>query len=153
MSPLLPTPDQRPPFIDGDVVLQEGTAIAPSVVLVANPGSSLIVEMGACIGMGSVLHATGGALRVEAGATLGAGVLVVGQGKIGRQACIGSCATLLEPMIEEGAVIPAGTVVDGSAPAPVVPAPLVVGPVVSLTVPTVTGQAQFARLKARLTGH
>lgn len=158
--PLLPSPSRLQICTGGDVVLQEGAVVAPGAVLVADLGSSLVVETWACIGMGAVLHATGGGeLRVEAGATLGAGVLVVGKGKIGRQACVGTCATLLDPTVDEGLVVPPGAVVGGfGEPQPTpTPAPLAVGPppqgsAQSPNAHTVTGQAHFDRLKALLTG-
>lgn len=157
--PLLPTPSKVQICTGGDVVLQEGAAVAPGAVLVADFGSSLVVETQVCIGMGAVLHATGGELRVEAGTTLGAGVLVVGKGKIGRRACVGTCATLIDPTVAEGSIIPAGEVIGGfgeSQLIPVAPVPLAVGPPpegsAHPSAHTVTGQAHFERLKAILTG-
>lgn len=157
--PSLSTPSRWPICTGGDVVLHEGAAVAAGAILVADPGSSLVVETGACIGMGAVLHATGGELRIEAGATLGAGVLVVGKGKVGRRACVGTCTTLLEPTVAEGSVIPSGEVVGGFGepqPASEDPAPLAVGPppqgLQHSSAPTVTGQAHFDRLKSTLMG-
>ncbi len=140
----------------GDVVLQQGIALAPGVVLVADPGSLLVIETGVCIGKEAVLHATGGELRIEAGTILGAGVLVVGKGKIGPRATVGTCATLLEPAVAEGSVIAPGeivggfgepqpvalapaAVVSGGLPLPTLPAPLEVVSVSSPPLPLASG--------------
>ncbi len=82
-------------YISGEVTIDPSAAIAPGVLLQASPNSRIIIGAGACIGLGSILHAYEGTLEVEAGANLGAGVLVVGKGKIGANACIGSTTTIL----------------------------------------------------------
>ncbi|MEN9221411.1 MAG: hypothetical protein Q6M04_03130, partial [Thermostichus sp. BF3_bins_97] len=53
----------------------------------------------------------GGSLIIEAGATLGTGVLVIGQGTIGSNACIGSETTLLDCSILSQQVIPPGSLI------------------------------------------
>jgi carbon dioxide concentrating mechanism protein CcmN len=61
--------------------------------------------------MGAILHAHQGTLEVEAGANLAAGVLVVGKGKIGANACIGAIATIWNASIEPWQVVSAASVV------------------------------------------
>ena len=98
-------------YISGEVMIDPSAAIAPGVLLQASPNSQIIIGAGACIGMGSILHAYEGTLEVEAGANLGAGVLVVGKGKIGAYACIGSTTTILNRSIEARQVVAAGSVI------------------------------------------
>ena len=98
-------------YISGEVTIDPSAAIAPGVLLQASPNSQIIIGAGVCIGMGSILHANEGTLEVEAGANLGAGVLVVGKGKIGANACIGSTTTILNRSIEPRLVVAAGSVI------------------------------------------
>ena len=98
-------------YVSGDVTVDEGAAIAPGVILKAEPDSKIAIASGACIGMGTILHARGGTLIVEAGVILGTGVLVVGSGKIGVNACIGSGATILNPSIENSQMLAAGSLI------------------------------------------
>ena len=97
--------------MSGDVVVNEGAAIAPGVIMQAEPGSRISIAAGACIGMGVILHAREGTLEIEAGAILGAGVLVVGAGKIGTNACIGAGTTLIDPCIDKMQIMPAGSLI------------------------------------------
>ncbi|UNU27117.1 carbon dioxide concentrating mechanism protein [Microcoleus vaginatus] len=96
-------------LMSGDVVVNEGAAIAPGVILQAAPGSRILIAAGACIGMGVILHAREGTLEIAAGVILGAGVLVVGAGTIGENACIGAGTTLINPCIEKMQIMPAGS--------------------------------------------
>ncbi len=99
-------------FACGEVWVESSAGIAPGVLLQANPGSRIEVGAGVCIGMGSVLHAYGdGILRVEPGATIGTGVLLVGCGTIGRKACIGSAATVINPAIPPDRIVAPGSLV------------------------------------------
>ncbi len=75
----------------------------------AEPGSRISIAAGACIGLGVILHAREGTLEIEAGVILGAGVLVVGAGKIGTNACIGAGTTLIDPCIDKMQIMPAGS--------------------------------------------
>ncbi len=102
-------------LMSGDVVVNEGAAIAPGVILQADPGSRISIAAGACIGMGVILHAREGNLDIEAGVILGAGVLVVGAGTIGANACIGSAATLINPCIPQMQILPAGSLMGDSS--------------------------------------
>jgi carbon dioxide concentrating mechanism protein CcmN len=96
-------------YISGEVMIDPTAAIAPGVVLQAPPNSRIVIAAGVCIGMGTVLHAHNGILEIESGAILGAGVLVVGQVKIGANACIGSATTILNCSIEPGQVVASGS--------------------------------------------
>ena len=77
----------------------------------AEPGSRISIAAGACIGLGVILHAREGTLEIEAGVILGAGVLVVGAGKIGANACIGAGTTLIDPCIDQMQIMPAGSLI------------------------------------------
>jgi carbon dioxide concentrating mechanism protein CcmN len=96
-------------LMSGDVVVNEGAAIAPGVILQADSGSRISIAAGACIGLGVILHAREGTLEIEAGVILGAGVLVVGAGTIGANACIGAGTTLINPCIDKMQIMPAGS--------------------------------------------
>jgi carbon dioxide concentrating mechanism protein CcmN len=98
-------------LMSGDVVVNEGAAIAPGVIMQAEPGSRISIAAGACIGLGVILHAREGTLEIEAGVILGAGVLVVGAGKIGTNACIGAGTTLINPCIDQMQIMPAGSLI------------------------------------------
>ena len=84
--------------------------LAPGVILQAAGNSKIIIGAGVCIGMGSILQVSEGTLEVDAGANLGAGFLMVGNGKIGANACVGSATTVFNCSIEPGLVIPPGSV-------------------------------------------
>lgn len=96
-------------YVSGEVTIDPSAAIAPGAILQATPNSRIAIAAGVCIGMGSVLHAHDGILEIGAGAILGAGVLVVGAGKIGENACIGSATTIFNCSIEPGQVIAPGS--------------------------------------------
>ena len=97
--------------ISGDVVVDEGAAIAPGVILRADPDSRISIAAGACIGMGVIIHAREGTLEVGAGVILGAGVLIVGSGAIGANACIGAATTIINPCIDKMQILPAGSLI------------------------------------------
>lgn len=98
-------------YVSGDVTIDSSAAIAPGVILQANPGSRIAIAAGVCIGMGSIIKVYEGSLVIESGATIGAGVLAIGAGKIGANASIGTATTILNPAIEPARVVPAGSVV------------------------------------------
>ncbi len=93
-------------YLSGDVVIHRDAVIAPGVLMLADPGSRIIIGAGVCIGLGAILHAHGGDLTIEAGATLGAGVLVVGAGCIGANTCVGATTTVFNTSIDRGQLIP-----------------------------------------------
>ncbi|PZV12740.1 MAG: carbon dioxide concentrating mechanism protein [Leptolyngbya sp.] len=98
-------------YLSGDVTIQEGVAIAPGVLIQADPNSCVIIKTGACIGIGAILHASNGVLEIGEGANIGAEVLLVGQVSIGRNACIGAASTILNSSVASGILIPSGSVV------------------------------------------
>lgn len=98
-------------FVRGEVEIADGVAIAPGVLLQAEVGGRLLIAEGVCIGENTVVHVYEGTLEIQAGAVLGAGVLIVGSGLIGMNACIGAAATLRDPQVETCQIIPAGALV------------------------------------------
>jgi carbon dioxide concentrating mechanism protein CcmN len=98
-------------YVSGNVTIDPSAAIATSVMLQADPGCQLIIAAGVSIGSGCVLHAHQGILEIGIGATLGSGVLIVGKGKIGANACVGSMATLINSSIAPGYAVPPGAVI------------------------------------------
>lgn len=98
-------------YVSGDVTIDESAVIGPGVLLAAEPNSRIVIAAGVCIGMGTIIHAQEGSLEVESGAILGAGVLVIGRGKIGANACVGSCTTVLYSSIESLQVISSGSLI------------------------------------------
>jgi carbon dioxide concentrating mechanism protein CcmN len=104
-------------YMSGDVTIQDGAAIAPGVLLQADPNSRILIKSGACIGVGAVLHAHQGTVEVGEGANVGAEVLLIGQVVIGANACIGSATTILNSAIAKGEVVPPGSLIgDNSRP-------------------------------------
>jgi carbon dioxide concentrating mechanism protein CcmN len=95
----------------GDVVIAEGVAIAPGVLLQAEPESHVIVKTGACIGVGAILHAYQGTVEIGEGANIGAEVLLIGHVKVGDHACVGAATTILNSSIELGQVVPPGSLI------------------------------------------
>ncbi|NJL64029.1 MAG: transferase [Methylacidiphilales bacterium] len=97
-------------YISGEVIIHESAVIAPGVILQAAPNSKIIVGAGVCIGMGSIIQVDRGTLEIEAGASLGAGFLMVGEGKIGSNACIGAATTVFRSSVASAQVIQPGSV-------------------------------------------
>ena len=95
-----------PVHLDGNVTIDPSAAIAPGVLLQAEPHSRITIGAGVCIGAGSMVHAAGGNIDIGTGACLGRGVLIIGSGSIAPNACIGAGTTVIDPQIEDGAVIP-----------------------------------------------
>ena len=98
-------------YVSGNVNIHPSAAIAPGVLLQADPESQIIIAAGVCVGMGTILHAHQGILEVESGANIGTGVLIVGKGKIGTNACIGSMTTILNSDLGRGEVVPPGSLI------------------------------------------
>ncbi|MDM9384952.1 transferase [Chlorogloeopsis sp. ULAP01] len=97
-------------YISGEVIIHPSAVLAPGVILQAAPNSKIIIGSGVCIGMGAILKVHEGTLEVETGANLGAGFLMVGKGKIGANACIGSATTIFNCSVESGQVVAPGSV-------------------------------------------
>ena len=98
-------------FFSGEVIVHASAVIAPGVIMQAAPNSKIIIGSGVCIGMGSILQVDAGILEIESGANVGAGFLMVGAGKIGANACIGSATTVFRSSVEPGKVLGAGSVI------------------------------------------
>ena len=98
-------------YASGDVTIQSGVAIAPGVLLQADSDSCIVIKAGACIGIGSILHARHGKVEVGEGANIGAEVLLIGQVDIGSNACIGSATTILNSTIAPNQVVAPGSLV------------------------------------------
>lgn len=131
----LPPPQpigNRHSMISGNVTIHSSAAIAPSVLLQADPDSELIIGAGVCIGAGAVIHAHGGTLELEVSVNLGSEVLVVGHGRIRANACIGSKATLINPDVPAASVVGWETLV-GDESRSVVEEPAVEAPPVNQT--------------------
>lgn len=96
--------------ISGNVFIDPSAAIAPGAILRAAPNSKITIAGGVCIGMGVILNAYNGTIEIQAGANLAPGVLVVGAGTIGANACIGGITTIFNASVAAMQVIPAGSV-------------------------------------------
>jgi carbon dioxide concentrating mechanism protein CcmN len=108
--PLLRLSNNFDTYISGDVTIHPSAVLAPGVILQAAVNSKIIIGPGVCIGMGAILQVHEGTLEVEAGANLGAGFLMVGKGKIGANACIGSATTVFNYSVEPEQVVPPGSI-------------------------------------------
>jgi carbon dioxide concentrating mechanism protein CcmN len=113
--PLLRLNDKFDSYISGEVNIHPSAVIAPGVILQAAANSKIIIGPGVCIGIGSILQVNEGILEIEAGANLGAGFLMVGQGKIGTNACIGAATTIFNCSVAPQEVIAAGSILGDSS--------------------------------------
>ncbi len=100
--------------MSGEVAISPDAVIAPGVVLMADPQSKIVVGAGVCLGLGVVLHAHQGSIVIEASASLGAGVLVVGNCRIGTQACVGASTTLHNASVPPSQLVPPGSLLGQS---------------------------------------
>jgi carbon dioxide concentrating mechanism protein CcmN len=98
-------------YVSGDVTIDESAVIAPGTILNAAPNSRIVIRAGVCVGMGTVLNASGGAIEIEEGAVIGAGVLAIGNVQIGDRACVGTSTTIFNASVEKMAVIPSGSLI------------------------------------------
>ena len=96
--------------ICGDVEIHPTASIASGVILQAAPNSKIIVGVDACIGMGTIITASGGDVVIADGATLGSGVLIVGQSQIGKNACVGTTSTIFNASVDAMVVISPGSI-------------------------------------------
>ncbi|BCL37044.1 transferase [Nostoc sp. MS1] len=108
--PLLRLHNNFESYISGEVTIHPSAVIAPGVILQAAANSKIIIGAGVCIGMGSILQVDEGTIEVEPGVSLGAGFLMVGQGKIGMNACIGAATTLFNCSVAPALVVPPGSI-------------------------------------------
>jgi carbon dioxide concentrating mechanism protein CcmN len=61
--------------------------------------------------MGTILTAYQGVIAIGAGAILGTGVLIVGRGEIGENACIGSTTTIFNASVAAMSIVPSGSLI------------------------------------------
>lgn len=120
--PSLHSPSLTHYCVSGNVAIAADVTIAAGVVLMADVNSAIVIASGACVGLGSVLHAYQGEIIVEAGASLGAGVLVVGRCRIGTQACVGTSTTIYNANVAPGALVPPASLLGNRAHATPEPA-------------------------------
>lgn len=140
-------------YICGDVELDPHAVVAPGVLLQADQGCKILVGVGVCLGMGTIVHAHGGNITIEAGANLGAGVLVVGTLTIGQGSCIGATSTIYSVDIAPGQILAPGTLVNQTQ-APQSPAPSPpIAPEVSQIESMSYGQVQLNRLMVKIFPH
>ncbi|MFN6034056.1 MAG: transferase [Dolichospermum sp.] len=107
---LLQLSDRFDTHIYGDVIIHPSAVLAPGIILQAATNSRIVIGSWVCLGMGSIIHVRDGILEIEAGANLGAGFLMVGQGKIGANACIGAATTVFNYSVAPGQVIASGSI-------------------------------------------
>lgn len=96
-------------YVSGDVTIHAGAAIAPGVLLQADPGCQIVIRASVCVGLGSVIHAHDGAIEVGEGVIIGAGVLLIGSVIVGDRACVGSGTTVMNRSIESLSIVPPGS--------------------------------------------
>lgn len=99
--------DCHPPY--GAVKVAQGSTIASTAILGAEPDGSLTIAPEVCLGSEVVIQARWGSLTIETGAIVGRGVLIIGRGSIGAGACIGSNSTLINPQVSACRVVPPET--------------------------------------------
>lgn len=97
--------------ISGDVEIHPTASLAPGVILQAAPNSRIVIGADVCIGMGAIINACQGTIEIEAGAILGSGVLIIGEGKIGNNCCIGTSTTIFRENVPPMAVIEPGSII------------------------------------------
>jgi carbon dioxide concentrating mechanism protein CcmN len=106
LSHLDPVTDQNV-YINGNVTIHPSAAIAPGAILQTTANGRIVIGEGACLGMGVILNAYQGSISIEAGAILGEKVLMVGEGKIGANACIGAATTIFNTSVAAKTVVSA----------------------------------------------
>lgn len=97
--------------ISGDVEIHPTASLAPGVILQASPNSRIVIGADVCIGMGVIINACQGSIEIDSGAILGAGVLIIGESKIGNHACIGTSTTVFQASVAAMAVIEPGSII------------------------------------------
>jgi carbon dioxide concentrating mechanism protein CcmN len=98
-------------YVSGDVTIHPSAIVASGAIIQAAPGSKIVIGSEVCIGRGTIVTAYEGSIEIEKGVVLGAGVLIVGAGKIGSNACIGSATTIWQPSVEPSTSIAPGSLI------------------------------------------
>ena len=96
--------------ICGDVDIHPSASIAPGAILQASADSRIVIGADACIGMGTIISAYNGEIEIASGVTLGSGVLIVGSGKVGSNACIGTATTIFNCSVKAMEVVEPGSI-------------------------------------------
>jgi carbon dioxide concentrating mechanism protein CcmN len=110
--PVAMPPPNRPAVISGDVTVHPTANVASGVLLHADPGSQLVIGVGACIGAGCILHAHTGTLFIGDGVILGMGTLVFGSTQVGERSCVGAESSLIDVSIAPNTVLPPNSLID-----------------------------------------
>ncbi|MBD1844708.1 carbon dioxide concentrating mechanism protein [Cyanobacteria bacterium FACHB-63] len=110
-------------YVSGDVTVHPGAAIAPGVLLQANPGSRIVIHQSVCVGLGSVIQAHEGTIELGEGVIIGAGVLLIGGLMVGDRACVGAGTTVMNRSIASLSIVPPGSLLCEEARSAVVEAP------------------------------
>ncbi len=97
--------------VTGNVTIDPSVAIAPGVLIQADPDSQIIIAAGVCIGAGTIIHAYTGVIEIGVGVAIAAEVLIVGSSKIGANACIGSQVTIYNHDVVEAEVLVSGALI------------------------------------------
>ncbi|WP_019504420.1 hypothetical protein [Pleurocapsa sp. PCC 7319] len=97
--------------ISGDVELHPTASLAPGVILQAAPNCRIVICADVCIGMGVIINACQGSVEIDSGAILGSGVLIVGNCKIGSNACVGTSTTIFQATVTAMTVIEPGSII------------------------------------------
>lgn len=103
-------------YVSGNVTVHPDASIASNVLLQADPDSHLIIGERVAIGPGAILHATQGTLEIGNDVTIGAQVLIIGEGIVGDDACIGAFSTILSQIQvdKQGIISPRSLIGDQS---------------------------------------
>ena len=96
--------------ISGDVEINPTASLAPGVILQAASNSRIVIGADVCIGMGVIINACKGSVEIGNGAILGAGVLIIGESKIGNSSCIGTSTTIFRQNVASMAVVEPGSI-------------------------------------------
>lgn len=96
--------------VSGDVEIHPTASIAPGVILQATPSQRIVIGADVCLGMGVIINAGEGSVEIDNGAIIGSGVLIIGQCKIGSNACIGTAVTVFQTDIEAMKVVEPGAI-------------------------------------------
>ena len=96
--------------ISGDVEIHPTASLAPGVILQAASNSQIVIGADVCIGMGVIINACKGSVEIGDGAILGAGVLIIGESKIGNSSCIGTSTTIFRHNVASMAVVEPGSI-------------------------------------------
>lgn len=101
--------------VSGDVEIHPTASLAPGVILQASADCSIVIGADVCIGMGVIINASQGSVEIDSGAILGSGVLIIGECKIGSNACLGTAVTIFQVNVEPMTVIEPGSVLGDSS--------------------------------------